>query len=300
MSIAGALVTFLFGSVVGIVAGLVGIGGGVLNVPFLYVLFDAGSWTGIRIAPEHRTVVAHATSLAVVVPTALSGAWIHHRGERIAWAAAIPMALGALLSAPLGARAALHLDPALLRFVFGIVLSLAGLRLLVSAMPFSGGARVSEGVRGPGDLRSRRIAALLLGLGLLQGGFAALMGIGGAILTIPVLIFILRLDMAYVAGTALVVTLAAALSGTFAFALEGALRDGISEMTIGFVFLPAVVFLVPGAVAMARIGARLNHRVDAIGLRWLFGLLLLLAGLRLAVQNLGQVLPGGWAPGAGP
>ena len=103
MSLAAILLTLLFGAIVGTISGLFGIGGGVLNVPFLYALLAGGGWTGIDAPSEYQTVLAHGTSLFVIVPTALAGAWVHHKAGRIDWGVAAPMALGAMASAPFGA-----------------------------------------------------------------------------------------------------------------------------------------------------------------------------------------------------
>ncbi len=283
MSLVAVLLTLAFGAVVGTISGLFGIGGGVLNVPYLYELIAGTSWTGVSVDPAYQTVLAHGTSLAAVIPTAISGAWVHHRARRVDWSIAVPMALGAVVSAPLGALMALGADPAVLKSVFGAVLMVAGVRLVFRARQGSGehqAERVaSEGPRGP----MRPVLAALLGL--LVGGFATLMGIGGAVLTIPLLIWGLRVEMTHVAGTAIAVAVVAASAGVVSYVRTGLGVAGLPPFSAGYVFLPAVAALVPGAVLMARVGARLNHRLETRRLSFLFALLLGVVGFRLILLN---------------
>lgn len=287
MSLVAVLLTLAFGAVVGTISGLFGIGGGVLNVPFLYELIAGTSWSGISVVPPHQTVMAHGTSLAVVIPTAISGAWVHHRAGRVDWSIAVPMAAGAAISAPLGAGLAAEADPTVLRALFGAVLLIAGLRLAIRAdagPPYGEAPQGGSGERVAGPRGSARpiFAALL---GFLVGGFATLMGIGGAVLTIPILIWGMRVDMGRVAGTAITVAGVAASVGVVSYVRAGWSETGLPAYSAGFVFLPAVAALVPGAVLMARAGARLNHRLETRRLSVLFAILLGVIGLRLLVLN---------------
>lgn len=282
MSLAAVLLTLVFGGLVGTVSGLFGIGGGVLNVPFLYEILDGAPWTGVPVELGHQTVLAHGTSLAVIVPTALSGAWIHHRAGRVEWGVAIPMALGAMVSAPFGAGLALGVDPDLLKALFGVVLLAAGIRLGIRPRVHLGMEALAEHKTGPQG-SARVIAAAALGV--FEGLFAALMGIGGAVITIPMLIWGLRVEMSRVAGTAIVVVVAAASAGVLSYVRAGMGVVGLPPFSFGFVFLPAVAALVPGAVVMARVGARLNHRMATRRLSTLFALLLGLVGLRLILLH---------------
>jgi uncharacterized membrane protein YfcA len=282
MSLAAVLLTLVFGGVVGTVSGLFGIGGGVLNVPFLYELLDGASWTGVPVEADHQTVLAHGTSLAVIVPTALSGAWIHHRAGRVEWRVAIPMALGAMVSAPFGAGLAVGVNPDVLKTLFGTVLLAAGIRLGIRPRVDLDGESGANPRTGPaGSARVLAAAAL----GVFEGLFAALMGIGGAVITIPMLIWGLRVEMSRVAGTAIVVVVAAASAGVLSYVRAGAGVAGLPPFSAGYVFLPAVAALVPGAVVMARVGARLNHRTEIRRLSTLFALLLSLVGLRLILLH---------------
>jgi uncharacterized membrane protein YfcA len=192
------------------------------------------------------------------------------------------MALGAMVSAPFGAGLAVGVDPDLLKALFGAVLLAAGIRLGIRPRVDLALEALSEPRTGPQG-PARVIAATALGV--FEGLFAALMGIGGAVITIPMLIWGLRVEMSRVAGTAIVVVVAAASAGVLSYVRAGMGVVGLPPFSFGFVFLPAVAALVPGAVLMARVGARLNHRMPTRRLSTLFAFLLGLVGLRLVLLH---------------
>jgi len=286
MSVLGFIVCLGLGGLVGFFAGLFGIGGGVLYVPFLYAFFAAGSWTGFEILAQHQAVMAHGTSLAIIIPTALSGAWVYARRGRVAWRVAIPMAASAAAVAPFGADVAVAVDPRILQVAFGLVVLVAGARLLTRA-------RTSGVAGGGGDSpepvdrswSGPALTVLALGMGAVEGLVAGLLGIGGAVIAIPMLIYLARLDLREVAGTAVVVVVVAATAGAVSYLAAGSDVATLPAGAAGFIFLPVVVAMVPGAVGMAQVGARVNHRLHHRGLLLLFGCFLAVVGVRLIVTN---------------
>lgn len=281
MSLAAAGLTLLFGGLVGVASGLLGIGGGVLMVPFLYFLFAVPEWSGIRVPAEAEAVVAHATSLFVIVPTALSAVHSYHGVKLVAWRAALPMALGAVLAAALGARVAVALSPALLKAGFGVLLVMAGVRLFRRRKP-----------REDGEEHPLRLGlAWTLGSGAVVGFFSALMGVGGGIVAIPILIYLVGLRIEEVAATSMGVIVFAAVAGVVSYLVAGWGAPGLPGWTAGYVFLPAGLALIPGAIVGARSGAALNQRLRVRVLQYAFAGLFLLVGLRLLVVNGGAFLP---------
>jgi len=260
-----------FGVLVGTFSGLLGLGGGVLLVPFLYWLlpqvFDGSA------DPEVLTVMAHATSLSVIVLASSSGVWAYHRKDAVARPTLLAMGLGAVVGATLGARAATEVPAGALKAGFGVLLVAAGLRLVAdrrrrtaAAPPRGGWGLAAAGGAGTGFL-------------------AALMGVGGGILAIPFLIYAVRLDLKKVAGTSLGMIAFGATAGTLTYVLSGLGAQGRPAGALGYVFLPATLALAPGAVAAARLGAWLNQRMDVRLLRRVFALVLVVLGLRLAWLN---------------
>lgn len=259
-----------FGLLGGTLAGLFGIGGGAILVPFLYALMD-GSWSGITLPAGASSVVAHATSVAVILPASLSALWGYQRTGGVPWPIVLRMGAAAALFAALASRLAPELPEAALRGGFTLFLVAAGLRMLLDRR--SAASRAAEG--------ERRGDALLLVGGAAAGALSSLLGVGGGMLAIPFLVYGVRIDVRSLAAASMGVVSAAALAGALGYGLA---RPSVPlpEGTVGYIFLPATLALAPGAVVGARIGVRLNRRLDADRLRRLFAMLLLLVAARLA------------------
>lgn len=272
------LVTVLVGGVVGFVSGLLGIGGGVLIVPFLYVLLDASTWAGVDSGAGNPAAMAHATSLAVILPTALAGIRAHCRGGMLAVRPLVPLGVGAAALAAVGAFTASHLPSRALQGAFSVLLVVVGFRLL--GLLRLGRSPSATGDVGVGD-GARWSTPGLVAAGGGVGYLSALLGIGGGVVAIPLLLVGARVPVERVAGASLVVVLFAAVGGVLAYGLLGGGASGSPPGSWGYVFLPAAIAMVPGAVVCAPFGARLNHRLNAATLRRLFGFLLLALGARL-------------------
>jgi uncharacterized membrane protein YfcA len=275
MSLLALALTLLYGGVVGVVSGLVGVGGGIVMVPLLYVLFAHPEWSGISIPPVYHAVVAHATSLFVIVPTALAGILAYHRSKLVAWRVALPMAGAAVVAAMGGVQVAVRLQPELLKAGFGAFLFVSGLNLLIASR--------WEG-RG-GDGGNKGLAFAVAG-GILIGFITALLGVGGGIVAIPLLIYLVRLDVKKVAATSLGIVVFSALTAALTYALNGWGHPELPPGSAGYIFLPAGLALLPGAVLTARFGVKLNQRLNPRALKVLFGLVFLLIGLRLLLGNI--------------
>lgn len=282
MTTAALAVSLVFGVIVGILSGLVGIGGGAAMVPFLYLLFALPGFSGIELAPRHEAVVAHATSLFVIIPTALSGLRTYHKSKLVDWSVVLPMAGGAVAAAAVGALVAERLPPELLKGAFGLFLVITGTRLLWGREAAS-----------PEDVERHeraRVGWIAGGCGMAVGLFSALMGVGGGLIAIPLLIYVMGLEMPKVAATSIGLIVFASVSGTVTYLFAGHGEAGLPPWTWGYVFAPAALAMMPGAVVGARWGALLNQRLDAGALRIVFALLFLAMGLRLVVVNVPRLL----------
>jgi uncharacterized membrane protein YfcA len=269
-------VTLAFGLLVGVLSGLVGIGGGAVMVPFLYVMFAAPAFSGVVLDPRHEVIVAHATSLFVIVPTALSGLRTYQKSGLIDWSVVLPMAGATTVAAMGGAILAERLPGSALKAGFGLSLVLMGARLL-RPRPVR-----TEGAGEPKE-RLGALASVLCGCAV--GLFSALLGVGGGLLAIPLLIYVVGLDLPRVAATSIGLVVFAAVSGTLSYIAAGWGTPGLPPWTLGYVFAPVALALIPGAVIGARWGALLNQRLDAGLLKVIFGVLFMVEGLELLVQT---------------
>lgn len=261
----------------GFLAGLIGIGGGVLMVPFLYFFYESAVWPGAAVAPSLVPVVSHATSLFIIVPTAVLGAWSYHRAGLVVWRVALPIAVGAMVAAVFGARWAPSLPGDALKLGFGVVLTGAGLQLLL-------GRRVEPGAA------ERRVGwAVTVPVGMAVGLLSALMGIGGGLAGVPLLVYVVRLDLHRVAATSLGAVVFAAAAGAATYMVSGAGVAGRPAGSLGYVHMWAALPLAIGALAAVRVGAAVNSRTQARRLRWIFALFFMAMGVHLIVDNLRSI-----------
>jgi uncharacterized membrane protein YfcA len=272
MTLAALLALAIVGFAVGFLAGLVGIGGGVLIVPFLYFFYAHADWSGTTVPHALHATVAHATSLFIIVPTAVAGTLTYARSHLVAWRTVLPIALFSMLAAALGALLASQLPPDLLKIAFGTFLVITGIQLVM---------RKDDRVAGP-QRHSMLLAALT---GALVGLFSAVLGVGGGLVAIPLLLYVLRLDLRYVAPTSLAIVAFAASAGMITYMLTGARDVELAGGFIGYVHVAAALPMLPGAILAARWGAKLNQRMQAQRLRWVFALLFAVIGLDLVIRN---------------
>lgn len=256
---------------VGFVAGLVGVGGGVLIVPLLYAFYGYPAWSGVDVPAELQAVVAHATSLFVIVPTVLVSAVSYHRAKLVDWVTALPLAATAVVAAVGGAWMAPLLPAAALKLAFGVVLAVSAVRLL-QPRPERPYARTMP-------------LPLLVGSGAAIGFLSALLGVGGGIVAIPVLIHLVGLDLKKVAATSIGIIIFTATAGVLTYAVTGTGVVGLPPGSAGYVHLAAGVPILATSVVSARWGAHVNQRMRSGALRTMFAVVFLLLGLRLIVQN---------------
>jgi hypothetical protein len=257
---------------VGFLSGLVGIGGGVLIVPFLYFFYGHPTWTGTTISTELLVTVAHATSLFIIVPTAVTGTVTFSRARLVAWQAAVPIALFSVAAAAMGATLAVEMPAEALSFGFGLFLTFTGIQI--------------AGTKPRTEVRPMRLQLWITALtGTLIGLLSATLGVGGGLVAIPMLLYVVRLDVARVAATSLAVVGLAAMSGSITYIVTGYGLPGRPPGSLGFVHVTAALPILVGSIFAVRWGAKANQKVNRKVLRWLFGAAFILMGLRLAWQS---------------
>lgn len=254
-------VYLLVGACVGLLAGLFGIGGGLIFVPVLLYLFERD---GISVAVSMHLAVG--TSLATIVLSGTASAWAHHRRGAVLWPIARRLGPALVLGSAVGAALADALSSGVLKTVFGLFVLGVSLQMALELRPV---ARA----RGPGA------AALWAGGGAI-GGISALVGIGGGTLTTP---FLLRYatPIHNAVATAAACGVPIALSGALAFVALGWGAAGLPPDSSGYVHWPAVAGLAAGSVVSAPLGARAAHRLRPRVLRCAFAVVLALVGVRM-------------------
>lgn len=274
MTLAGWLAAMAVGVLAGGISALTGIGGGAIMVPFLYFFLAQPELAGAQ-RPE-TAVVAHATSLLVMVPISARGAWIYHRAGLVDWKSASRVGGASVIAAVLGARAAIALPNDVLKVAFGVFLLVAGGRLL---MP------VAKDGRGSSERPAGYTVRALAG-GALVGFIAALLGVGGGLVAIPLLIYGLRVPIERVPATSLVIVFLTALVGVLAYTASGWSSHSDASAAFTYVDPWAGTALAAGALLAVPLGTRLQRKLPAHVLHWLFAGLFVGLGARIIFVNL--------------
>ncbi len=259
------LLTYLItGAIAGLMAGLLGIGGGLVIVPALALLF-----AGQGFAPDSVMHYAVGSSLATIVLTSLSSLRAHHRRGSVLWSIVRPLTPGIVLGALAGAWLARQVSSPGLALMFGIFEILVAFQLLRGRPPAP-----HRGLPGRAGLG---VAGGVIGL------VSALLGIGGGTLTVPFLLWH-RVDIRAAVGTAAACGLPIALAGAAGFAM-GAGAGWTPGLHTGFLYWPAVVGIVITSVLLAPLGARLAHHLPRQTLRRVFAVFLVLVGMKMILGS---------------
>ncbi len=253
------LLYLLLGAAAGLLAGLLGVGGGLIIVPVLAWILPS---QGIPSSSVMHTALA--TSLATILFTSLSSVRAHHQRGAVRWDLVALLAPGILLGALLGAFLADLLPSSRLRQIFGLFELLVAIQIGLALIPPARG-----GIPG-------RLGNTLAGGGI--GTLSALVGVGGGTLTVPYLVWC-SVTMRQAVATSAACGLPIALAGTLGFVVAGwSLTDEV-PWTLGYLYLPALLGIAIGGIAFAPLGAALSHRLPAHHLKRLFALLLAVLGI---------------------
>jgi uncharacterized protein len=254
------------GLVAGFVAGMLGVGGGIVTVPVLeYSLRFAG------VPEEYRMHMAVATSLAAIIPTAISSARSHHSRGAVDWDLARRWAAPMLLASLTGSLLASHAPLPVLAGIFGSVALLIAAKMLLPLDHVRFAQTLPSGVGGGA------LAALI-------GGVSAVMGIGGGTLAVPTLT-LCGYPIHRAVGTAAFFGLVISVPGTVGYLLA---KPGVELpwLTVGFVSVAGLALIGPGSMLTAALGAKAAHALSRRRLSQAFGLFLLLVGSRMLYRAL--------------
>lgn len=255
----------LVGTLSGFLGGLLGIGGGIVIVPALILLFGAFGLLPDQVA----TLAAIATSLACIVFTSLSAAYAQYKSNKIEWSVARRWGPYLVLGSLFAGMVASRLPVATLRACIGLFLVFVAVVMLTSWKP-------APSRPFPGTLGS----AVAGWLGGLVSGIA---GIGGGNVIVPSLIFFnVPVHRATATSSALGVPIAAAgFLGYMLAAWQTEPELPTQAMLLGYLYWPAFLAITLPAIALAPLGVKVAHRTDPLPLRRLFGGLLLLLAARM-------------------
>jgi uncharacterized membrane protein YfcA len=266
MSPLDSMLLLLLGGAAGVLAGFLGIGGGIVIVPGLIFLFKK---EGVN--PEILTHLAVGTSLATIVATGFSSAASHHRHQNVRWPVALFMAPFVVIGTLIGSAWAVSLHGVTLRRLFGFFELAVALRMAVVIPPRGAPPRLPPGV--------------VYGVGgLVIGSLSALFGIGGGTISVPLMVFFLGIPIKPAVGTSAAEGVVIAVFGALAYLYQGWRNAALPGGTLGFIAVFPAILIGTTSVLSAPFGAKLNRVVSPEKVSLGFALLLAAVGIKLIVD----------------
>ncbi len=251
------------GAVAGFIAGLFGVGGGLIIVPVLLWMFSLQGFE-----PSYMTHLAVGTSLATIMVTSISSVQAHHRRGAVRWSVVRHLATGLLIGAFIGAGIADAMPATLLQLVIGCFALWVAQNMFLNQYRQRSTAAVAEQLP---NVPQQVVAGGVIGVA------SAIFGIGGGSLTVP---YLSRYGMVMqqAVATSSACGLPIALAGALGFVFFGQTTTNLPAGAWGFVYVPAFLGISAASLLTAQYGAKLAHHLPAALLKQLFALLLLLVG----------------------
>ncbi len=249
----------LLGACAGVLAGLFGVGGGIIIVPVLVFSFTLQGFDASVL-----THLAVGTSLATIVFTSINAILEHHRRGAVQWPIFVWMTLGILIGAGVGAKTASLIQGPMLQKIIGVFALVIAVQMTLELKP-----KANRGIPGKPGLTLA---------GAVVGWASAIFGIGGGSLTVPFLTW-RSLPMQQAVATSSACGLPIAVASALSFMVLGWHDPHLPAHSVGFVYLPALLGVAVTSMFFARFGARLAHKLSPRLLKRLFAALLFCVGL---------------------
>ena len=251
----------------GFMAGLFGIGGGLITVPVLYYVFEAAGLNN-----DYLMHLAVGTSFAIIVPTSISSVITHNKFDAVDFNIVKSFGIFVVIGVIFGAIFASTLKTEQLVLFFSIAIFFLGTYLVF--------------------LKNKELESSLnfkikykVIFGFISGFISGQLGLGGAVMNVPILKFF-GYSINKSIGSAAAIGFLIAITGTAGFLVIGGYKDINEPLTLGFINLPAFLFFVPITIFMAKIGAKTVHKIDKQLITKLFGLLNIVVSVLLFFEYL--------------
>jgi uncharacterized membrane protein YfcA len=252
------------GAFVGVLAGLLGVGGGLVIVPILVFSFNMQNISG-----EIIMHLALGTSLASIIFTSISSFMAHHRRGAVQWAIVKRIVIGILTGTFLGSCFASLLSTNVLKIFFVIFLYFVAYQFLTNKKPKP--SRELPGIPG------------MFAAGNIIGFISSLVGIGGGAVSVPYMVWC-NVPVHRAIGTSAAIGLPIAISGTVGFLFNGWGNHLLPDYSIGYIYLPALIGIAAVSILTAPLGAKLAHSLPVGKLKKIFALLLIIVGTRMLIS----------------
>jgi uncharacterized protein len=248
------LILLLMGCAGGFAAGMLGIGGGMVLVPFITMIFTAKHFP-----PELVVHMAIATSLATILFTSMASVRAHHLHGAVKWSIVKMLAPGIVLGSGIGPWLGKQLNASALALFFGLFVAFSATQMLLGKKP--AGSRELPGA--PGMFAAGGVIGIISGL----------VGAGGGFISVPFMSWC-NVKMHNAVATSAALGFPIALAGTLSNIYFGMRTPGLPDYSLGFIYLPALLVIAAASMTMAPLGARAAHRLPVKALKRIFAVIL--------------------------
>lgn len=262
MTVTIVLIYLGVGAIAGVLAGLLGVGGGLVIVPMLVYCF-----TRQGLPEEHIMHIALGTSLASIIFTSVSSFIAHHRKGAVNWTVVKRISLGIVIGTFSGTWLAAGLSTGFLKGFFVIFLYYVASQMILGKKP-------SPSRELPGS-------AGIFAAGGAIGVVSSLVGIGGGSLSVPFMIWC-NLPVHTAIGTSAAIGFPIAVAGSIGYLVNGMQATSLPPLSLGFLYLPALLGIVLASVITAPLGVKLAHSLPVPQLKRIFALLLFAVATKMA------------------
>ena len=244
---------------VGFFAGLFGIGGGLITVPFLFFIFEA-----LNIDKQYIMHLAVGTSFSIIIPTSFVSVYTHNKYKAVDPSIIKSYAIFVIIGVITGTTFAAFLKTKALVLFFAIIVYLLGTYLIYLK-------EKAEDINTNFSLIPRIV------FGFISGFISAPMGIGGAVMNVPILKYF-GYPINRAIGSAAAIGFVIALFGAIGFLVSGTFVEAHLPLSVGFINIPAFLIFVPITTVMAKVGANTVHKINKKKVTKLFGIFLYIVG----------------------
>ena len=244
---------------VGFFAGLFGIGGGLITVPFLFFIFET-----LNIDRTYIMHLAVGTSFSIIIPTSIVSVITHGKHKSVDSSIIKSYGIFVIIGVLVGTVFAALMQTKSLVLFFSLVVYFLGTYLLLNTDKLV-------------DKKKKFKILTRMTFGFLSGFISAPMGIGGAVMNVPVLKYF-GYSIKKAIGSAAAIGFLIALFGAIGFLISGFFLDANLPLSIGFINIPAFLIFIPITTFMARVGANTVHRLDKSKIQAFFGIFLYVVG----------------------
>lgn len=258
------LILVVTGLGVGFTTGLLGVGGGFILVPIIYFLL-----LHVGVEPTLAIRMAFGTSLAIILPTAISSAYGHYRKNQVDVKAALYCGVAGFLGGLTGGYVAAHTPGNVLTIIFGVIMLVVALRLLFSDDNPDGKKKVDN-------------ILLLLVVGFIAGVTSGLIGVGGGIILIPAMVLLMGFTMKEASGTSSAFIIITSMGGIISYIFNGLpVSASLPAFSLGYINLLQFLVIIIFSIPLAQVGALVSCKLPEKVLRYILVILQIYIALKM-------------------